>query len=79
MSFHWSGTELCLSSHSGVFRITCSYPDEHSSILILDQQCFLFPKPCMAPQDVRGREKDLSTSRSLYSVSLEKPPLQLMF
>lgn len=70
MSFHWSGAELCLSSHSGVFRITWSYPDKHSSILIPDQQSFLYPKPCMALQGVRGREKSLSISRSLYSVSL---------
>lgn len=69
MSFHWSGAELCLSCHSGVFRTTCSYPDKHRSILIPDQQFFLYPKLCMALQGVRGREKDLSISRSLYSVS----------
>lgn len=80
MRFHWSGAELCPFSHSGVFRITCSYPDKHSSILIPDQQFFLFPKPCVAQQGVRERENDLSISRSLYlyPFSLEKP-LQLMF
>lgn len=46
-----------LSSHSGVLRITCSYPDKHSSILIPDQQFFLYPKPCMDLQGVRGKEK----------------------
>lgn len=78
MSFHWSGAELCLSSHSGVFRITCSYPDKHSSIFLPDQQFILYPKPCITLQGVKGRETDLRISRSLYSVSLKKPPLQLM-